>query len=127
MKDVCKHTFVADTVQKVGVIHQYFTMSHASCQFLKDAIKILQIKGGELKSHTKTRWSTMWDCINSIVRLEFTFARVLLEHGNDIKNRVKDILYNRNFYENCRIITFILHPLKVIVGCLESSSVLQTI
>ncbi|GBC01879.1 hypothetical protein RclHR1_43670001 [Rhizophagus clarus] len=76
IKDVCKHTFVADTVRKVGVIHQYFTMSHAPCQFLKDAIKILQIKGRGLKSHTKTRWSTMWDCINSIVRLEFAFARV---------------------------------------------------
>ncbi|CAB4432262.1 unnamed protein product [Rhizophagus irregularis] len=34
-KDVCKHTFVAD------------------------AIKILQIKGGGLKSHTKTHWSTI--------------------------------------------------------------------
>ncbi|GBC15734.2 zinc finger BED domain-containing protein 1-like [Rhizophagus irregularis DAOM 181602=DAOM 197198] len=52
-KDVCEHTFVADTVRKVGVIHQYFAMSHAPYQFLKDAIKILQIKGGELKSHTK--------------------------------------------------------------------------
>ncbi|GBB92796.1 hypothetical protein RclHR1_20590003 [Rhizophagus clarus] len=59
MKDVCKHTFVADTVRKV-------------------------------------------------------------EHGNDIKNWVKDILYDQNFYKNCRIITFILHPLKVKVGCLES-------
>ncbi|CAB5375336.1 unnamed protein product [Rhizophagus irregularis] len=87
-------------------------MSHASCQFLKDATKILQIKGGGLKSHTKTRWSTMWDCINSII--------VLSEHGNDIKNWVKDILCDRNFYENCRIITSILHPLKVTVGCLES-------
>ncbi|CAB5359941.1 unnamed protein product [Rhizophagus irregularis] len=85
-----------------------------------DAIKILQIKGRGLKSHTKTRWSTMWNCINSIVRLEFAFARVLSEHGNDIKNQVKDILCDRNFYENCRIITSILHPLKVIVGCLES-------
>ncbi|CAB4432163.1 unnamed protein product [Rhizophagus irregularis] len=33
--NVCKHTFVAD------------------------AIKILQIKGGGLKSHTKTHWSTI--------------------------------------------------------------------
>ncbi|CAG8768021.1 2800_t:CDS:2, partial [Rhizophagus irregularis] len=71
-------------------------MSHAPYQFLKDAIKILQIKGGELKSHTKCA-----------------------EHGNDIKNRVKDILCNRNFYENCQIITSIFHPLKVTVRCLE--------
>jgi|GEM_PF-1010360 len=75
-KDVCKHTFVTNTISKVGTIHQYFTMSHAPCQFLKDAISALNIKGGGLKSHTKTRWSTMWDCINSIVRLEFAFAKV---------------------------------------------------
>ncbi len=75
-KDLCKHTLVVDTIRKVGIIHKYFTMSHAACQFLKDAIKILQIKGRGLKSHTKTRWSTMWDCVNSIVRLEFAFARV---------------------------------------------------
>ncbi|RIA78722.1 hypothetical protein C1645_842506 [Glomus cerebriforme] len=42
----------------------------------------------------------MWDCISSIVRLELAFARVLSEHENDIKNYVKDILYDRNFYEN---------------------------
>ena len=45
---------------------------------------------------------------------------MLSEHEDDIKNRVKDILYNRNFYENCRIIASFLHPLKVTVGCLES-------
>jgi len=75
-KDICKNTFVIDTVRKVGIVHQYFTMSHAPCQFLKDAIAILQIKGGGLKSHTKTRWSTIWDCISSIVRLELAFTRV---------------------------------------------------
>ncbi|CAB4487825.1 unnamed protein product [Rhizophagus irregularis] len=56
----------------------------------------------------------------SIVRLELAFARVLSEHENDIKNQVKDILHDRNFYENCRIIASILHPLKVTVRCLES-------
>ena len=75
-KDVCKHTLVIDVIKKVGAVHQYFTMSHAPCQYLKDAIQSLHIKGGGLKSHTKTRWSTMWDCINSIIRLEFAFAMV---------------------------------------------------
>ncbi|PKC64103.1 hypothetical protein RhiirA1_396321 [Rhizophagus irregularis] len=88
LKDLCKHSFVVDTIRKVGIVHQYFTMSHAPCQFLKDSVKILQIKGGGLKSHTKTWWSTMWDCVSSIVRLELAFARVLSEHENDIKNRV---------------------------------------
>ncbi|GBB97116.1 hypothetical protein RclHR1_02920001 [Rhizophagus clarus] len=85
---------------------------------INKALAKIFIKGGGLKSHTKTRWSTMWDCVSSIVRLELAFARVILsEHENDIKVRVKDILYDRNFYG---IIASILHPLKVTVGCLES-------
>ncbi|RIA92763.1 hypothetical protein C1645_820166 [Glomus cerebriforme] len=87
----------AHTIRKVGIVYQYFTMSHAPCQFLKDS-----------------------DCVSFIVRLELAFARVLSKHENDIKNWVKDILHNQNFYENCQIIAFILHPLKVTVGCLES-------
>ena len=75
-KDLCKHTFVIDIIRKVGIIHQYFIKSHAMCQFLKDAVKALQIKGRGLKSHTKTRWSTMWNCISSIARLELAFAWV---------------------------------------------------
>lgn len=75
-KDLCKHTFVVETIRKVGIIHQYFMKSHAMCQYLKDAVKVLQIRGGELKSHTKTHWSTMWNCISSVARLELAFARV---------------------------------------------------
>ncbi|CAG8586290.1 8268_t:CDS:2, partial [Scutellospora calospora] len=33
----------------------------------KESIDILKIKGRDLKDHTKTRWSTMWDCISSII------------------------------------------------------------
>ncbi|CAB4484043.1 unnamed protein product [Rhizophagus irregularis] len=84
------------------------------------AIQVLEIKGGGLKSHTKTRWSTMWDCVNSVARLELAFARVLSIHESEIKSRVKDILTDRSFFKNCKIIATILHPLKVSVGCLES-------
>ncbi|CAG8676255.1 17961_t:CDS:1, partial [Racocetra fulgida] len=52
-EDLCKHTFVKSMIQKIGTIHQYFTKSYAACQFLKDVIKILKIKGGDLKDHTK--------------------------------------------------------------------------
>ncbi|CAB5095758.1 unnamed protein product [Rhizophagus irregularis] len=80
------------------------------------AIQVLEIKGGGLKSHTKTRWSTMWDCVNLVARLELAFARVLSIHESEIKSRVKDILTDRSFFENCKIIATILHPLKVSVG-----------
>ncbi|CAG8822256.1 22299_t:CDS:2, partial [Cetraspora pellucida] len=116
----------------------YSSVSHHTGQFLgEEIINVVEdidpekiaaivsdnaanIKGGDLKDHTKTRWSTMWDCINSIVRLEFAFVRVLSEHENDLKPRIKDILCDRIFYEDCRLIVSILHPLKISVGCLES-------
>ncbi|CAB4443081.1 unnamed protein product [Rhizophagus irregularis] len=43
-KDLCKHSFVVDTIRKVGIVHQYFTMSHTPCQFLKDSVKICKLK-----------------------------------------------------------------------------------
>ncbi|CAG8840557.1 3667_t:CDS:2, partial [Cetraspora pellucida] len=46
---------------------------------------------GTLKSHTKTRWSTMWDCFDSII---------LSEHENDLSNHIKDILNDLDFYKN---------------------------
>ncbi|CAG8742154.1 18608_t:CDS:2 [Rhizophagus irregularis] len=115
---ILSNTFLAQEIARIDV--KYFVKSHAMCQFLKDAIQVLEIKGGGLKSHTKTRWSTMWDCVNSVARLELAFARVLSIHESEIKSRVKDILTDRSFFENCKIIATILHPLKVSVGCLES-------
>ncbi|RIA88635.1 hypothetical protein C1645_826044 [Glomus cerebriforme] len=94
---LCKHTFVVNTIRKVSIIHQYFVKSHAMCQFLKDAIEALQIRGEDIKSHTKTRWSTI-----------------------EIKSHIKDILCDRNFFENCKVIASVLHPLKVSIECLES-------
>ncbi|CAG8473361.1 4581_t:CDS:2 [Ambispora leptoticha] len=85
-EDLCKHEFVRSAVRKIGIIHKYFTKSHAACQFLKDAIKILKIKGGDLKDHTKTRWSTMWDCVNSIVRLEFAFIRAPFDQPYNLRS-----------------------------------------
>ena len=75
-KDLCKHIFITDTIRKVGILHQYFTKCYTAYQFLKDAVEVLHIKGSGLKSHMKTRWSTMWDCIDLVVRLELAFARV---------------------------------------------------
>ncbi|RIA80324.1 hypothetical protein C1645_838911 [Glomus cerebriforme] len=123
-KDLCKHTFIINTIKKIGIIHQYFVKSHSIYQFLKNAVEVLQIKGGGLKSYIKIRWSTMWDYINSIARLEL----VLLMHESEIKNQIKDILNDQNFFSNCQIIASILYPLKVFVGCLESrTSTLTTI
>ncbi|CAG8649270.1 1267_t:CDS:2 [Rhizophagus irregularis] len=90
-------------------------MSHAPCQFLKDATKILQIKGGGLKSHTKTRWSTMWNCINSIVRLEFALRGAVYRMPNqniEFKNHCV-IKFNERydeFSDDLFLLAFFLHP-----------------
>jgi len=34
------------------------------------------VSGGGLKGYVKTRWTSAWDCVNSILRLESVFKAV---------------------------------------------------
>ncbi|CAG8627427.1 4633_t:CDS:2, partial [Scutellospora calospora] len=47
---------------------------------------------------------------------------ILSEHENDLKSKIKEILCDRDFYENCRLIASVLYPLKIYIGCLESKT-----
>ncbi|CAG8655917.1 3125_t:CDS:2, partial [Diversispora eburnea] len=49
---------------------------------LREFIIQLQIKGGGIKTSTKTRWSTIYDCCESIYRLHSVFDKILNEKPN---------------------------------------------
>lgn len=53
-------------------------MSHQAGEKLKLNITNDSVKGGNLKSYVKTRWSTTWDCTSSILRLENQLKNVSL-------------------------------------------------
>src|SRR5215213_4160461 len=64
-----------DVISKCQKIVKYFKQSHQAGEELRSKITN-EIKGGELKSYVVTRWTTGWDCTNSILRLEQVFKNV---------------------------------------------------
>ncbi|CAB4441689.1 unnamed protein product [Rhizophagus irregularis] len=48
-----------------------------------------RVKGGNLKSYVKTRWSTAWDCTSSILRLENQLKNLLNECPEILNNEIK--------------------------------------
>ena len=73
--DICKTLFAKDVISKCQKIVKYFKHSHQAGEELRSKITN-EIKGGGLKTYVVTRWSTAWDCTNSILRLEQLFKSV---------------------------------------------------
>ena len=94
--DVIKLEFAKDTLRKCQNIITFFKTSYCAGAALQDDIIQTMTKGGGLKTSVKTRWSTAWDCCDSIIRLE-----------NSLKH-VSNILYLKNILEKrvtCNVIT----------------------
>ena len=73
--DICKTSFAKDVISKCQKIVKYFKQSHQAGEELRSKITN-EIKVGELKSYVVTRWTTAWNCTNSILRLEQVFKNV---------------------------------------------------
>jgi hypothetical protein len=67
--DICKTMFAKDIISKCQRIVKYFKHSHQAGEELRKKIT-KEISGGGLKTYVATRWTTAWDCTNSILRLE---------------------------------------------------------
>jgi hypothetical protein len=68
-KDIISIEWSKKVLQKCQKIISFFHGSHRAGAALCDEIK-KSFSGGNLKSSTKTRWSTAWDVCESILRLE---------------------------------------------------------
>ena len=79
-KDICKHKFALSTINKCQTLVSFFSRSHQGMAILRESINNLQIKGGGIKTSTKTRWSTMYDCCESIIRLRSAFDDVNIKY-----------------------------------------------
>ena len=75
-KDICKHEFALSTINKCQTLVLFYLRLHQGMVTLRNSISNLQIKGGGIKTSTKTRWSTIYDCCKSIIRLRSAFEDV---------------------------------------------------
>ena len=74
--DIIKLDFSKNTFKKCQAIISFFkVLYHSGAALEEDLIKSLT-EGDGLKTSVKTRWSTAWDCCNSIIRLENSLKQV---------------------------------------------------
>jgi hypothetical protein len=66
--DVMKHEYSKELIMKCMKIIKFFRHSHQANALLSKELEAVLIKGGGLKGYCKTRWTTAWDCLESIRR-----------------------------------------------------------
>ncbi|CAG8783658.1 11303_t:CDS:1, partial [Rhizophagus irregularis] len=57
-------------IAKCTKLVKFFKTSHQAGEKLKMSIIDDSVKSGNLKTYVKTRWTTTWNCTNSILRLK---------------------------------------------------------
>lgn len=67
-QDIIKIPFAETLLRRCNIIVTFFKLSHIGSSLLCDTIKKKNIEGGTLKTFVKTRWTTTYDCINSVLR-----------------------------------------------------------
>src|SRR5436309_12338106 len=80
-KDIMKHKFAKQLLSNCNSIVKYFKKSHYAGSLLNEAITRYNIKGGSLKNYSKIRWTSAYETVDSVIRLQPCFDLV----GN-IKN-----------------------------------------
>ena len=78
IKDLIKHTFAKRIIQWCVVIVTYFKKSYRPRDLLKSKISEKQIAGRGLKTYLDTKWTTIYEMLESIYRLEICLKEVYL-------------------------------------------------
>src|SRR6266498_4702997 len=68
--DIIKIPHVKSLVKYCNILTKYFKNSYIGGSLLKEAITLKGIKNENLKTYVETRWTTVYDCVNSVRRLK---------------------------------------------------------
>src|SRR2546429_3549559 len=125
---------------------RFFKASHKAGEILCAEILEKMVKGKRLKSYVKTRWSTAFDCANSVLfceiilksvstkyRTNFTlFSKLIIfiyyneqivtQDANTLNSDIKKIISNQHFYVNLEELVSIIELIKKALKCLEFKS-----
>lgn len=74
--DIMKLDWASKLISECKKIVNFFTNSHKAGELLKEDIVKNMISEGGLKKYVKTRWSTAFDCTDSIVRCQESIRKV---------------------------------------------------
>lgn len=74
--DICKLSFAESVLKNCMKLVRFFKMSHQGNFCFNKKISESNVVGGGLKSYCKTRWTTAWDCVSSVLRCENVLKNV---------------------------------------------------
>ncbi|POG78549.1 hypothetical protein GLOIN_2v1766437 [Rhizophagus irregularis DAOM 181602=DAOM 197198] len=91
--DICNHPLAKKVLSDCQKIISFFKNSYPAGAALREEIFHTFTVGGNLKTSTKTRWSTAWDCCESLLRNENNIRSVkqLRNLIAPVKKAVKDV------------------------------------
>ncbi|KAF0503044.1 zinc finger bed domain-containing protein 1-like [Gigaspora margarita] len=121
-KDICNIPFANQILTKCNTLVTYFKKSHQAGAALKEEIRKFNIIGGGLKQWVNTRWHTVYECVNSIIRLKEPLENLRYNSPEILSQAVISILRSRAFFDDVRVLVFILGPVKKAITILESRS-----
>ncbi|GES85533.1 ribonuclease H-like domain-containing protein [Rhizophagus clarus] len=121
-KDICSTSFANRILTKCNTIVTYFKKSHQGGSALKEAAKVCDVGGGGLKKWADTRWHTMHDCVDSIIRHKVPLENLKRENPVILSTAVLTVLRSRAFFDDVRALAFTLRPIKQLIAESESQS-----
>jgi len=77
-QDIIKIPFAEKLLRRCNIVVTFFKVSHIAASLLRNTIEKKNIEGGTLKTYVKTRWTTTYDCINSVLRCKEALNYVIL-------------------------------------------------
>ena len=75
-QDIIKIPFAERLLCRCSIVVSFFKASHIAGSLLRNAIEEKKIQGSILKTYIKTRWTNIYDCINSVLRYKEAFNYV---------------------------------------------------
>jgi hypothetical protein len=78
-KDIIKHKFAKQLLSNCNSIVKYFKKSYCAGSLLNEAISRYNIKGGSLKNYSRIRWTSAYETVDSMIRLQPCFDLVILK------------------------------------------------
>ncbi|CAG8796030.1 35314_t:CDS:2, partial [Racocetra persica] len=119
---ICKTSFGKKVLQQCQSFITYFYTSHRSGAILRNEITRLMINKGGLKSSVCSRWSSAYDCVQSVLNTEICIKQILEDDSTALTPELRDLTRNRQFWANAEVLAKILLPAKNAVKIVESKS-----
>ncbi|GBC20717.2 ribonuclease H-like domain-containing protein [Rhizophagus irregularis DAOM 181602=DAOM 197198] len=121
--DIVKHPFAENLLKKINILANFFRNNAMAGVKLCELIKSMNVKGGGIVPFCKTRWTTAFQSISDIIRLKAVLEELASNYSNILSNeKIKPIIRSWNFFNDLKVLAFILKPLRDTILLLERSS-----